>query len=81
MERFSQIRPKLLIITDRYYYNGKEINILERLPTILKKIKSIKNVLIINYPGKKNLKQKKIKGIKIFFYNKLNNKKEKKINI
>jgi len=59
IERFSQIRPKLLIITDRYYYNGKEINILERLPTILKNIKSIKNVLIISYPGKKNLRQKK----------------------
>ena len=79
IERFSQIRPKLLIITDRYYYNGKEINILERLPTILKNIKSIKNVLIISYPGKKNLRQKKIKGIKIFYYNKLNDKKEKKI--
>ena len=57
IERFSQIKPKLLIITDRYYYNGKEINIIERLPAILKKIKSIKSVLIINYPGKKNLKQ------------------------
>jgi len=79
MERFSQIRPKLLIITDRYYYNGKEINVLERLPTILKKIKSIKNVLIISYPSKKNLKQKKIKGIKIFYYNKLKDKKEKEI--
>ncbi|MBD1138876.1 acetoacetate--CoA ligase [Pelagibacterales bacterium SAG-MED46] len=78
MERFSQIKPKLLIITDRYYYNGKEINVLERLPTIIKKIKSIKNVLIINYPGKKNLKQKKIKGIKIIYYNKLKGKKEKK---
>ena len=32
IERFSQIKPKILIITDRYYYNGKEINILERLP-------------------------------------------------
>ena len=79
IERFSQIRPKLLIITDRYYYNGKEINVLERLPTILKKIKSIKNVLIISYPSKKNLKQKKIKGIKIFYYNKLKDKKEKEI--
>ena len=38
IERFSQIRPKLLIITDRYYYNGKEINIIDRLPVILKKI-------------------------------------------
>ncbi len=79
IERFSQIKPKLLIITDRYYYNGKEINVLERLPAILKKIKSIKSVLITNYPGKKNLKQKKIKGIKIFYFNKLKHKVKSKI--
>ncbi|MDC3160764.1 acetoacetate--CoA ligase [Candidatus Pelagibacter sp.] len=79
IERFSQIKPKLLIITDRYYYNGKEINVLERLPAILKKIKSIKSVLITNYPGKKNLKQKKINGIKIFYFNKLKHKVESKI--
>ncbi len=77
IERFSQIKPKLLIITDRYYYNGKEINVLERLPAILKKIKSIKCVLIINYPGKKSLKQNKIKGIKIFNYNKIKFKKDR----
>ena len=77
IERFSQIKPKLLIITDRYYYNGKEINVLERLPAILKKIKSIKCVIITNYPGKKSLKQNKIKGIKIFYYNKIKYKKER----
>ncbi len=75
IERFSQIKPKLLIITDRYYYNGKEINVLERLPAILKKIKSIKCVLIANYPGKKRLKQNRIKGIEIFYYNKIKYKK------
>ncbi len=77
IERFSQIKPKLLIITDRYYYNGKEINVLSRLPAILREIKSIKNVIIITYPGKKSLKQKKIRGIKIFYYNKLKNAKKK----
>ena len=66
IERFSQIKPKLLIITDKYYYNGKEINIIERLPKILKKIKSIKSVLILNYPGKKLRKFNKIKNIKIY---------------
>ena len=67
IERFSQIKPKILIITDRYYYNGKKINILKRLPSILKKIKSIKNVLIVSYPGKKYLKYKKIKNVKSFY--------------
>ena len=68
IERFSQIKPKLLIITDKYFYNGKEINILDRLPKILNKIKSIKSVLILNYPGKKIKKIKKNKNIKFFYY-------------
>ena len=69
IERFSQIKPRVLIITDRYYYNGKEINILERLPIILNKIKSIKTVLIVNYPGKKFLKINKIKGVRLYTLN------------
>jgi len=79
IERFSQIKPKILILTDRYYYNGKEINILERLPFILKKIKSIKTVLIVNYPGKKYLKQKKIRGISFHSLNKIYKTKYDKI--
>ncbi len=79
IERFSQIKPKLLIIADRYYYNGKEINILERLPIILKKIKSIKNVIIINYPGKVNLKFKLFKNVKIFYWKEVKKNKSKKI--
>ncbi len=71
IERFSQIKPKLLVITDKYYYNGKEINIIERLPKILKKIKSIKSVLILNYPGKKLRKYNKIKNIKIYNFNEI----------
>ncbi len=71
IERFSQIKPKLLIISDKYYYNGKEINIIERLPKILKKIKSIKSVLVLNYPGKKLKKLKKIKNTKIYYFNEI----------
>ena len=67
IERFSQINPKMLILTDRYYYNGKEINILERLPSILKKIKSIKKIIIYPYPGKKIKSVKKLNKIKIFY--------------
>ena len=79
IERFSQIKPKILIIADRYYYNGKEINILKRLPLILKKIKSIKKVIIVNYPGKENLKFKKLKGIKIFYWKYIKKIKASKI--
>ena len=68
VERFSQIKPKLLIIVDRYYYNGKEINVIERLPEILRKIKSIKHVLVINYPGKTYLNFKKISKVKYYLW-------------
>ena len=79
IERFSQIKPKLLIVSDRYYYNGKEINILQRLPIILKKIKSIRNVIIVNYPGKINLKLKRIKKVKIFYWKNIHKIKPEKI--
>ena len=79
IERFIQINPKLLIICDRYYYNGKEINILERLPLILKKIKSIKSIILVNYPGKNNLKFNKIKGVKIFYWKDIKKIKPKTI--
>ena len=67
IERFSQINPKVLFITDQYFYNGKKINILERLPEILKAIPSIKNIIITNYPGQKFVNHKKKIG-KINFF-------------
>ena len=67
IERFSQIKPKILIVTDRYFYNGKEINVIQRVPEILKKIKSIKYVLVSNYPGQKYLNFKLNKKNVIFF--------------
>jgi len=69
IERFSQINPKVLIICDRYFYNGKEINIIKRLPLILNKIKSIKHVIIINYPEKPLLKSNKLKNVKYISWN------------
>jgi len=71
IERFSQINPKALFITDQYFYNGKKINVLERLPEILKKIPSIKSVIIINYPGKNYLNNKKISKMKTFKWTEL----------
>ena len=72
IERFSQINPKVLFITDQYFYNGKKIDILNRLPEILKLIPSIKSVVISNYPGKKFIKNKyKLKKINLFKWDEL----------
>ena len=79
IERFAQIKPKVLILCDRYYYNGKQINVIDRLKPILKKIKSIKNVIIINYPGKKHIKFKKNKYVKFEFWKNIKKLKPKKL--
>ncbi len=79
VERFSQIKPKALIIADRYYYNGKEINIIERLNEILKKVKSIKTVIVVNYPGKKLLNFKKNNIIKVVNLRDIKKSKNSKI--
>ena len=71
VERFSQINPKVLFITDQYFYNGKKINVLDRLPEILKAIPSIKNVVIIKYPGENYLGNKKFSKVKIFKWTQL----------
>ena len=76
LKDLHKLNLKILVIADRYYYNGKEINVIERLPEILKKIKSIKRVVVLSYPGKKLAKFKKIKGIKYFYSKDIKNIKE-----
>ena len=60
IDRFSQISPKILFIGDKYFYNGKKINILERLAEIINKVPSIKKIVVVPYPGteieKKNIR-------------------------
>ena len=80
VERFSQINPKVLFVVDKYFYNGKIINVLERIPQILKEIPSIKHVAIVNYPGEKYLHNKyKFKEVKIVKWSELMKQEPKKI--
>ena len=80
VERFSQIKPKVLFISDQYFYNGKKINVINRLPKILKLIPSIKNIVIVNYPGKKIIKIKyKFKRQKLFKWSDLKKKNTNEI--
>ena len=58
VERFSQINPKVLFIVDKYFYNGKEIEVLSRSKEILENIPSIKHLIIVPYPGSDISKEK-----------------------
>ena len=80
VERFSQISPKVLFVVDKYFYNGKIINILERIPLILKEIPSIKYVVIVNYPGEKYLNNKySYKKVKVLKWSELMKQESKEI--
>ena len=58
IDRFKQIKPKILITSDYYFYNGKKINILEKADSILKEIPTIQKVIIFPYKQKKKLEIK-----------------------
>ena len=49
VDRFKQIEPKVLITSDHYFYNGKKINILEKVNIILKQLPSIKKTIVFKY--------------------------------
>ena len=76
IDRFSQISPKILFIGDKYFYNGKKINILERLPEILNKIPSIDKVVVVAYPGTEIEENKNIE-VKKYNWEELISKKNK----
>ena len=76
IDRFSQISPEILFIGDKYFYNGKKINIIERLPDILSKVPSIKKIIIVAYPGTKVERDIKVKK-NVYYWNELINTKDK----
>ncbi len=59
VDRFKQIEPKVFITSDYYFYNGKKINILDKVDEVIKQIPSIEKVIVYNYhkKEKENLKK------------------------
>ena len=59
LDRFGQIEPKILITTDGYFYNGKAIDIVNKVKEVVKGLKSLEKIIIaplLNLPDpyKKN---------------------------
>ena len=47
MDRFGQVRPKILFATDGYYYNGKAHSSLEKVRQIAQEIDSLEQVVVV----------------------------------
>jgi acetoacetyl-CoA synthetase len=52
LDRFGQIEPKVLIACDGYYYNGKAIDIADKLADVVAKLPSVKLVIVVPYLGR-----------------------------
>ncbi len=51
LDRFGQIKPKVLFAADGYYFRGERIDVLERVSSIVASIPSIERAVIVPYAG------------------------------
>ena len=54
IDRFKQIKPKVLIISDKYFYNNKKIKTLSIIDKIIKELSCVNQIIIIPYDQRKN---------------------------
>jgi acetoacetyl-CoA synthetase len=47
LDRFEQIKPKVLLVTTKYQYNGKEIDCLEKIAEIVAQLPTLQKVIAI----------------------------------
>jgi len=50
LDRFGQIEPAVLFVTDRYFYGGREFNCQERVAEIAGRLPSVRTVVVVPYP-------------------------------
>jgi acetoacetyl-CoA synthetase len=52
LDRFGQIEPKVLIACDGYYYNGKSIDISDKLAAIASRLPTLRLIIVVSYLGR-----------------------------
>jgi acetoacetyl-CoA synthetase len=53
LDRFSQISPKILIAVEGYFYNGKQLDTLQKVAEIAQELPSLRKVVIVSYTRNK----------------------------
>ena len=52
LDRFGQIKPRVLFTANGYFFKGKKLDSLERISNILKELPSIEKVVVVPYTEK-----------------------------
>lgn len=53
LDRFSQISPKILIAVEGYFYNGKQLDTMQKVAEIAQELPSLRKVVIVSYTRNK----------------------------
>jgi acetoacetyl-CoA synthetase len=51
LDRFGQIEPVVFIVPDGYWYNGKAIELADKIAAVSKRLPTVRHVLIVDYLG------------------------------
>jgi acetoacetyl-CoA synthetase len=51
LDRFGQIEPRVLIVCDGYYYNGKTFDITDKIEQVAANLPAVEKIIVINYVG------------------------------
>ena len=74
LDRFSQIKPKVIIASDGYYFKGEYFSSIERIHSIVEAISSIEKTIIYQYDT--SLKKKVLNLSNIIFFDEILSKHE-----
>ena len=55
LDRFGQVKPKILIAANAYFYNGKTHDCLEKISAICSEMDSIQHTIIVPYANQSSL--------------------------
>jgi len=54
LDRFGQVAPKVLIGVDGYYYNGRTIDVIDKLGEVARQLQTVKTVIVVPYVSEAN---------------------------
>ena len=74
LDRFSQIKPKVIIASDGYYFKGEYFSSIERVHSIVEAISSIEKTIIYQYDA--SLEKKALNLSNIIFFDEILSKHE-----
>ncbi|MEM7778121.1 MAG: acetoacetate--CoA ligase [Pseudomonadota bacterium] len=51
LDRFGQINPRVLLVCDGYIYNGKRIDVSDKVASVVSNLPSVECVIVVSYLG------------------------------